>query len=60
MAVGSQGVAYFHFPRCWAGRNDDSVHTFASGHVYDRDERRKSLRQLVRMMRAERAEGYRP
>lgn len=52
--LGSAAVADYHFPRLWAGRHDDSVHVFANGHVYDRAERRRSLRHLVGMIRRER------
>ena len=54
-ARGSERVAHRHFPRLWADRNDDRVHVFANGHVYDRAERRRGLRQLIGMMRRERA-----
>lgn len=47
-------VAHYHFPRVFAGRNDDRVVVFANGHVYDRAERRKSARMLIQMCRRER------
>jgi hypothetical protein len=53
---GSVRVAHYHFPRLWRGRHDERIVTFANGHVYDRAERRRSLRQLVRMMRREKTE----
>lgn len=43
------------FRRCWPDRHDDRVHVFANGHVYDKAERRESLRALIRIMRHERA-----
>lgn len=46
-------VAHYHFARVWRGRNDERVVTFANGHIYDRAERRRSLRQLIQMMRRE-------
>ena len=52
----NQLIAHLHFPRQWAARNDDRVHVFANGHVYDRAERRRGLRLLIGMMRRERGD----
>jgi hypothetical protein len=38
----------------WAARNDDRVMTFANGHVYNKAERRRSVRQLIGILRRER------
>lgn len=47
------GDARIHFRRLWPERHDDHVHVFANGHRYDRAERRRSLRQLLVVLRAE-------
>lgn len=46
-------VAHYHFPRCWAQRNDEGEHVFANGHHYGKADRRASLRILIQMMRRE-------
>lgn len=53
MAAEADLIAHAHFARAWAWRNDERVHVFANGHVYDKAERRKSLRLLIGMMRRE-------
>jgi hypothetical protein len=50
-------IAHAHFARQWAERNCERRHVFANGHVYDKAERRRSLRRLIRMMRREREEA---
>lgn len=47
--------ALHHFPRMWAARNDDRVVVFENGHIYNKAERRRSVRQLIGIMRRERA-----
>lgn len=55
-----RGTAHYHFPRIWAGRNDESEHVFSDGsepwHRYGKAERRASLRSLIGMMRREKEE----
>lgn len=48
-------IGEYHFKRAWAERNCERVHVFANGHVYNKAERRKTVRQLIAMMRRERA-----
>lgn len=47
--------AEFHFARVWAARNDEYVHVFASGHVFDRAARRRTVRQAITAIRSYRA-----
>ena len=42
-----QAVYARAFQRMWPERNSERVHVFANGHVYDRAERRKAIRQNV-------------
>ena len=40
------------FAAMWPERHDERVHVFANGHVYDKAERRRSIRQNVAGQRA--------
>lgn len=42
------------FARMWPGRHDDRVHVFASGHVFDRAQRREGIRQNISAQRSHR------
>jgi len=45
------------FGEMWAARNDERVHVFANGHVFDRAARRESVRANIRAQRGFRERG---
>lgn len=48
-------IAQRSFRGQWPNRNTEQVIVFANGHVFDKAERRKAIRQLINMMRREAA-----